>query len=68
MTASLGWPFYVVLALCGLELVALFISIWIGLDRTKQRDQAREQILLDAEARSIEYSRKPQDRKSFAEV
>lgn len=59
MAVQLGWPFYVVLAVCGLELASLFIATWIALDRTWQRNKALEELALDAEARSTEYTQKP---------
>lgn len=48
MKVDLGWPFFTVLALCGIELVALFIVAGIAWLRTRQRNKAR-QLLRDAQ-------------------
>ncbi len=48
MKVDLGWPFFTVLALCGIELVAVFIVTGIAWLRTRQRNKAR-QLLRDAQ-------------------
>lgn len=48
MKVELGWPFFTVLALCGIELVALFVMSGVAWIRTRQRNKAR-QLLVEAQ-------------------
>lgn len=45
MEVALNWPFFIVLGLCGIELVGIFTLSSIVWIRTRQRDKARDMLI-----------------------